>query len=204
MSFSRIFFGLTLLSLLTPVGTAGWVVAGGPLEAQANSPVTVANETANAHGYNTSLDHVRINETVEYEGVSKHVNISLYTATATKYAPNGSAIVTTVTLPAWRVGGTVTGNPLAYLPLQQVFEHVSPHVPMSIESMEKVDERSVRINGSTETVAKYRMTTTDGDVGYLYLSRVTLGDDLVVTVGAHPKGVNEEGSVLDLIGSLGH
>lgn len=178
----------------------GWLLVGGPLMMHADAPAIVPDETLTAHGYSpASVDHVRIDETVEHSGVEKRVNISVYATSTRKMTPSGATSLTTVTLPAWRVGGLVTTNPLAYVPLSTVLQHGLPHMAGSIESVEKLDAQPATVDGVNTTVTTFRGTTEREFDVYLHVSRVTIGDTLVVVVGMDRGKTEEREQLLELM-----
>lgn len=195
-----------LLMVLVPALVIGWVFVGGPLSVQADGPAHVSNDTLVAHGYsNASVEHIRVNDTFEYEGVSKRVNASLYMATAAKATANGemSGLVT-LTLPAWRVGGMVNLNPISYVPMGQILEYAAPHLPMEFKSFEKSGSTTVHIGGAERTVSEFQVTDAYGGTNRLYLAHTTLDSDLVIVIGMQSEGAGEGKVLLDLMASLDH
>lgn len=199
----RLFRTVALLSLITSLGGAGWVVAGGPLTMQASGPAHVPNETLANHGYeNVSVDHVRVHETITYAGVEKRVDVSMYVTTTAKVTDDGgSTTMTTLTLPAWRTGGVAT-NPLAHLPLARLLEFASPHLPTGFESVERVGSRSVSIAGTERRVSTYRLTSSSGAAGYLTLSRLLVEDDLVIVMSVRSERTDDGGELIELLSRL--
>ncbi|WP_254537007.1 DUF6517 family protein [Halomarina litorea] len=201
----RLLAGVVLAVMLASVATSGWLVAGGPLVAEASGAATVTDETLAAHGYSPMrVEHVRVDEAVRAGGVTKRVNVSMYVAATTTTDPDrGPAGLMTATLPAARVAGVAT-NPLAHVPVERAFEFVVPHLPTDMESFEAVGSRSVSVAGETRTVTTYEARAASGEVLELSVARVVVGEDLVVVVGTQPAGAGEGATLLDLMAALEH
>lgn len=201
----RILGGVVLVVMLASVATSGWLVAGGPLSAEASGAATVPDETLAAHGYSPmQVDRVRVDETVRMGGVAKRVNVSMVVAATATTAPDrGRAGLMAVTLPAGRVAGVAT-NPLAHVPVERAFEFVVPHLPVDVESFEAVGSRAVTVAGEARTVTTYEARAASGEVLELSVTRVLVGEDLVVLVGTQPAGAGEGATLLDLMAALEH
>lgn len=166
--------------LLLGAGTGGWLVAGGPLQGEAQAPLTVDDATAAEHGFESpSVETVDVEERVAVAGVEKEIDVAAYVMNTAN--PEQEAAVFTVSLPGWTVGG-VSLNPLTYAPLKQAVTHLLPYLPMETPEVEWAGESTVELAGEEVTAGEYAI---EGDAPRLVVARTTVDGDTVFAVGAY-------------------
>ena len=169
--------------LFLAVVTGGWVVFGGPVQGNAQAPVTVDAETAAAHGFEEpSVDTVAFQERLGVAGVEKEVDVSAYVA-STNGAETRAGVIT-MSLPGWTVAG-ISLNPVTYAPLKQTVNYVLPYLPMETPGVSWEGESTVDLGGENVTAGEYAV---EGQPTRLVVARRTMGGDTVFAVGLYEDG----------------
>jgi hypothetical protein len=202
---------LAVAALLMLGGCTSAITGDGPVTFDAEQ-ATVSQDTLNQQNYKqTGERSPSIERTVEVAGQERTVNI---TNQLVSYQKDTDTVTETSTFTVFSTpGATIAGqpvNPIASMSNDQLVDTVLSNANQNkIRDIQELDNYNTTVNGTETKVTKYKGTTTvegqEVDV-YMHLTKVQMGDDIVVAVGVYPEMAQStsEGDMEALIRALQH
>lgn len=211
---------LTLIGTVGATGLAGCIGEDGTVTASA-SPAEIP-EGSRAGFQATGPEAIKIDRPVEFAGISRDVDITTWSSAYT--SSDGQTSLFLVSTPNIKVAGQSL-NPLTRLSGADLVARLVDEGlaraggDMAVKEIEEQEEITVTVLGGERTVQVFSAileTDNTGSVGgiegaengeipiVLYLLSVTHQEDVLLSVGFHPEGVDTGEDIQNLMANIEH
>jgi len=211
---------LTLIGTVGLTGVAGCVGEDGEINATASA---AAIPEGQRQGYEADgPEQIKINETVEFSGVSRDVSVSTWSVAYA--APEEQTSMFLFSTPDVKALG-VSANPLARMSGADLIVRIineglgRASGDMAVEEVEQESEISASVLGAERTIPVFSAVLDTGSSGStsgiegsqngkieirLYVLSITHEEDVLLSVGFHPKSASAGEEITSLMESIDH